>query len=370
MLRLSLGVPRLTAVWVPIQASWVESIRAEWTGRVAARSAAAARAVRTAEVRTAGLTNAWLTWRAYAFAAMMDRLAHRMSGWRALSSQLELLPAAAAARQALRRRGLQRGLRGWLAWRERREWSEGRRSEAQVAAAQKVAAPPLRPTPHAAPAARAREAPCTKGASPAKGVASCGAGQPTARPRKLRGWAAPPAEGIASRSKQWAARRDEALRRERAARAARELEHCTFSPELNARSLRIGAARTAHQNMGTAIGAARTAAARKPPAGPRSTGSPPIISSTRYARPTAPVTPPTPYPLTGVATYARRERAGAGAVGTGLALSRVQATEPAVASAADAAEQLVRHRLKVLAARVQQMRVLHSAADALSSPKS
>ena len=53
-----------------------------------------------------------------------------------------------------------------------------------------------------------------------------------------------------------------------------------------------------------------------------------------------------------------------------MALSRAQATEPAVASAADAAEQLVRHRLKVLAARVQQMRVLHSAADALSPPKS
>ena len=90
----------------------------------------------------------------------------------------------------------------------------------------------------------------------------------------------------------------------------------------------------------------------------------------------APVTPPTPYPpvdlcdRTGVATYARRERAAAGAVGTGLALSHAQATEPAVASAADAAEQLVRHRLKVLAARVQQMRVLHSAADALSPPKS
>ena len=56
--------------------------------------------------------------------------------------------------------------------------------------------------------------------------------------------------------------------------------------------------------------------------------------------------------------------------GTGLALSHAQAAEPAVASAADAAEQLVRHRLKVLAARVQQMRVLHSAADALSPPKS
>ena len=89
------------------------------------------------------------------------------------------------------------------------------------------------------------------------------------------------------------------------------------------------------------------------------------------------MTPPTPYPpvdlcdRTGVATYARRERAAAGAVqGTGLALSHAQAAEPAVASAADAAEQLVRHRLKVLAARVQQMRVLHSAADALSPPKS
>ena len=82
------------------------------------------------------------------------------------------------------------------------------------------------------------------------------------------------------------------------------------------------------------------------------------------------MTPPTPCDRTGVATYARRERAAAGAVGTGLALSHAQATEPAVASAADAAEQLVRHRLKVLAARVQQMRVLHSAADALSPPKS
>ena len=121
MLRLSLGVPRLTAIWVPVQASWGESIRAEWTGRVAARSAATEREVRKAEVRTAWLTKAWLTWRAYVFAATMDRLAHRMSGWRALSSQLELLPAAAAARQALRRRGLERGLRGWVAWRGRRE---------------------------------------------------------------------------------------------------------------------------------------------------------------------------------------------------------------------------------------------------------
>jgi hypothetical protein len=79
------------------------------------------------------------------------------------------------------------------------------------------------------------------------------------------------------------------------------------------------------------------------------------------------VTPPTPYPPADVATYAyaRRERAG-----VGLAAAQVQATEPAVTTVADAAEQLVRHRLKVLAARVQQMRVLHSAADALSPPKS
>ena len=53
-----------------------------------------------------------------------------------------------------------------------------------------------------------------------------------------------------------------------------------------------------------------------------------------------------------------------------MAAAQVQATEPAVTTVADAAEQLVRHRLKVLAARVQQMRVLHSAADALSPPKS
>ena len=299
----------------------MESVHARWMGRVAARSVAAERGVR----------KGWLTWRAWVFATMMERLAHRMSGWRALSSHLELLPAAAAARDGLRRSGLQRGLQGWVAWRERR------RFEAQVAA------------PRPMPAARTREAP-SKGVSPEKDIAS----RRAVRTRGAPSGGGSPGEDIASRSKQWASRRDEALRRERAVKTAKELEHCTFSPELNARSLRISSA-------------GRTVATGKPPAGKPPTGSPPIISSTRHARPTAPVTPPTPYrpyPPADVATYARRERAG-----VGVAASQAQATEPAMTTAADAAEQLVRHRLKVLATRVQQMRVLHSAADALSPPK-
>ena len=302
---------------VPIQASWVESVHAKWMGPVAVRLVAAER----------GMRRGWLTWRAWVFSTMMERLAHRMSGWRALSSHLELLPAAEAARHSLRRSGLQRGLRGWVAWRGRRA---RRRSAAQIAA------------PRPMPAARTG-----KGVSPGKDIVS----RPTARTRKAPSGVGSPGEDIASRSKQWASRRDEALRRERAVKTARELEHCTFSPELNARSLRISAG--------------RTAASGKPNAGRPPAGSPPIISSTRHARPTAPVTPPTPSSPANVATYARRERAGVGS-----AASQAQATEPAVATAADAAEQLVRHRLKVLAARVQQMRVLHSAANALSPPRS
>ena len=231
---------------------------------------------------------------------------------------------------------------------------------------------------------------------------------------------ASPKEDIASRSKQWSTRRDTALRRERAAQvykvrtlplhayicqprraacvyihmhlhlhmhlhmhmhmhmhmhtrstrthvhvvqAAKELEGCTFSPRLNAHSLRI-----------SAMAAGRPPAGMKPPIGVKPATGSPITSSTRRARPPAPATPPSPHLPAAAATYARHtdiigfERAAVDLREEGhLASSQAQAGAHV---AACAAEQLVRHRLKVLATRVQQMRVLRSAAAGLSPSKS
>ena len=110
---------------------------------------------------------------------------------------------------------------------------------------------------------------------------------PSARAHKVPSGKGSPGEDFASRSKRWSTGRDEGLHRRRAAQTAKELELCTFSPELNARSLRISAARTA------------------------ATGEQPAGSSARRARLPAPMTSPSPHPPADVATYAQREPAEA-----------------------------------------------------------
>ena len=110
---------------------------------------------------------------------------------------------------------------------------------------------------------------------------------PSARAHKVPSGKGSPGEDFASRSKRWSTGRDEGLHRRRAAQAAKELELCTFSPELNARSLRISAVRTA------------------------ATGEQPAGSSARRARLPVPMTSPSPHPPADVATHAQREPAEA-----------------------------------------------------------
>ena len=119
--------------------------------------------------------------------------------------------------------------------------------------------------------------------------------------------------------RRWAARRDEALRRERAAQAARDLEECTFQPNADLLAHEEGrqtaaaaprprpappsplTARAIEAHVARQRGAARERAARRPFAdGSRYTGRPtkpqPFVLGARKAPSAAPAAPPRPVP--------------------------------------------------------------------------